>query len=101
MASVKGKNILITQSAMRVIAGSEIVALELAEELQNMGANVKIFTWEYGAPIRKFVEKKNIKVTCNEYDPFFKAWGKFYSKEFIDHGELMDVAWTTDGSGII
>lgn len=72
MASVKGKNILITQSAMRVIAGSEIVALELAEELQSMGANVKIFTWEYGAPIRKFVEKKNIKVTCNEYDPFFK-----------------------------
>ena len=37
-----------------------------------MGANVKIFTWEYGAPIRKFVERKNIKVTCNEYDPFFK-----------------------------
>lgn len=57
---------------MRVIAGSEIVALELAEELQNMGANVKIFTWEYGAPIRKFVERKSIKVTCNEYDPFFK-----------------------------
>ena len=46
-------------------------------------------------------ERNILSSWAEEYDPFFKAWGKFYSKEFIDHGELMDVAWTTDGSGII
>ncbi|MBQ8156782.1 hypothetical protein IJ102_00055 [Candidatus Saccharibacteria bacterium] len=70
--TLKGKNILITQSALRVIAGSEIVALELAEALQKKGANVRIFTWEYGTPIMQYVQQKNIRVTCNERDPFFK-----------------------------
>lgn len=47
------------------------------------------------------LNQKNIQSSwAEEYDPFF-GWGKFSFGEFFGHGELMDAAWTTDGSGII
>lgn len=66
-----GKNILITQSTFFHIAGSEIVALELARGLKEMGANVKIFTYIYDDPIKSFVNGGGIDVTSDENDPFF------------------------------
>ena len=46
-------------------------------------------------------EKNTLSSWIEEFDPYFGHWGKFSFGEFFDHGELMDAAWTTDGSGII
>lgn len=61
--------IIITQSALRSFAGSEIVTLELADHLQRNGMEVVVFTWYLADPIKKEFKKKQIKVTDNSNDP--------------------------------
>lgn len=57
-----GKRFLITQSSLRLLAGSEIVTLELADFLQKQGAKVLVYTCYFADPIKKFYDEKNIKV---------------------------------------
>ena len=51
--------------------------------------------------VRILNQRNVLSSWAEEYDPCFGCWGKFSFGEFFDHGELMDAAWTTDGSGII
>lgn len=69
---LKGKNVLITQSALRSFGGSEIVTLELANYFKSIDAKVKVFTWYYSEPIKSEFEKHHIDVTTDEDDPFFE-----------------------------
>ena len=69
---LKGKNVLITQSALRSFGGSEIVTLELANYFKSIDAKVKVFTWYYSEPIKSEFEKRHIDVTTDEDDPFFE-----------------------------
>ena len=46
-------------------------------------------------------EKNILSRWIEHWDNYFGCWGKIHFGEFVDHGELMDAAWTTDGSGII
>lgn len=72
MDSLKGKKIIITQNALRSLAGSEIVTLELAEYLQRIGMKVVVFTWFLGSPMMDEFAKRDIIVTTNEYDPILE-----------------------------
>lgn len=72
MDALKNKKIIITQNALCSLAGSEIVTLELAEYLQQIGMKVVVFTWFLGNPIKEEFEKRNITVTLDEYDPILE-----------------------------
>ncbi|NCU34014.1 hypothetical protein EOM27_01660 [Candidatus Saccharibacteria bacterium] len=61
-----GKKILITHSALRLLAGSEIVVLELAEYLQSIGMEVIVYTNFFSDPIKFFYDKKLINVVTDE-----------------------------------
>ena len=62
------KKILITQSALHFLAGSEITTLELATFFQQNGASVLVFTWYLESPMKDEFEKRKIPVTTNEED---------------------------------
>lgn len=63
---LKNKNFLITQSSLRLIAGSEINTLELAEYLQSQGAKVTVYTYFLSEPISLYFKAKNIKVVTDD-----------------------------------
>ena len=69
--NLKNKRILITQSALHFLAGSEITTLELATFFKTNGAEVLVFTWFYDDPIKKEFEKRNLTVITNENDTRF------------------------------
>lgn len=64
-----GKKILLTQYALRFFAGSEIVALELAEQLQKFGAEVTVFAWHVASPLQDEFKKRHLYVTADDFDP--------------------------------
>ncbi len=61
---LKGKRFLITQNSLRLIAGSEVATLELAEYLLSQGAEVTVYTYYFEEPISKYF--KGIKVIEND-----------------------------------
>lgn len=63
---MKDKRFLITQSSLRLIAGSEINTLELAEYLQSQGAVVTVYTYFLSEPISPYFKGKNIKVVTDD-----------------------------------
>ena len=68
---IKNKKIVITQSTIWDIAGSEIVTLELATTLKRLGADVLVFTWALGGKMAKYFNENNIDVTEDENDVRF------------------------------
>ena len=66
--NLKGKNVLITQSALHFLAGSEITTLELANYFTEQGANVLVFTWYLADPMSVEFQKNHISVTIDEDD---------------------------------
>lgn len=46
-------------------------------------------------------ERNVLSEWVEHWDEYFGHWGKNSFGEFFDHSELMDAAWTTDGSSII
>ena len=70
--SLKGKRILITQNALRILAGSEIATLELATFFQSSGAEVVVFSWYTAPPMKDEFEKRKIYVTTDNYDKVFE-----------------------------
>ena len=62
MTDFNGKRFLITQNTLKFIAGSEVVTLELADYLQNQGANVVVYTYYFADPMKKYFSEKKIKV---------------------------------------
>ncbi|MGH7218326.1 MAG: glycosyltransferase, partial [Candidatus Microsaccharimonas sp.] len=63
---LKGKRFLITQSSLRVIAGSEINTLEIADYLQSCGAVVTVYTYFFSEPISTYFHEKGINVVTDE-----------------------------------
>ena len=63
---LKDKRFLITQSSLRLIAGSEINTLELAEYLQSQGAVVTVYTYFLSEPISPYFKGKNINVVTGD-----------------------------------
>jgi len=59
---MKNKRFLITQNSLRMLAGSELVTLELASYLQSQGAKVIVYTCFFGNPIKNIFDKRNIEV---------------------------------------
>ncbi len=57
MNSFKNKRFLITHSMMKLLAGSEIVVLELAAFLKDSGAVVIIYTNYIDNPMKGLFEK--------------------------------------------
>ena len=68
---IKNKKVLITQSTIWDIAGSEIVTLELAIALRQLGAEVLVFTWALGGKMAKYFSENGIDVTEDENDARF------------------------------
>jgi hypothetical protein len=64
--TLRGKHFLITQSSLRLLAGSEINTLELAEYLQQAGASVLVYTYFLSDPIAHFFHKSRIKVVTDD-----------------------------------
>lgn len=73
MKMLRGKKILITQSSLRALQGSETIVLELAEFFRDLGAEVKVFTWYRGEPMWGYFREKGIDVTDEEEDKFFET----------------------------
>lgn len=69
---LKNKRILITQPLICGFNGSTLVTLELATELQRMGAKVTIYTCAYADPAKKHFEKQQIKVDVANDNPSYK-----------------------------
>lgn len=63
---MKNKRFLITQNSLRLLAGSEMVVLELAEYLKSQGAQVVVYTCFYHDPIKRYFEKRNINVVTSD-----------------------------------
>lgn len=63
---IRGKRFLITQSSLRLLAGSEINTLELADYLQNQGASITVYTHFLSKPISIYFENKKIKVITDD-----------------------------------
>lgn len=57
---------MITQSSLRLLAGSEINTLELADYLQNAGARVTVYTYFFSEPISVYFKEKNIRVVTDD-----------------------------------
>ena len=66
MQTLEGRRFLITQSSLRLLAGSEINTLELAEYLQQQGAEVVVYTYFFSDPIVPFFKDRHIRVTTDE-----------------------------------
>ena len=67
---LKGKKFLITHTLVQNIMGSTVVALELADYLQQNGASVEIFTGALGNPCKEIFQEKSIIVHDNEFYNF-------------------------------
>ena len=70
--SLKNKRFLITQPLIRGINGSTVVTLELAEELQRLGAKVTVYTCDHGEPAKSYYTQKNITVNTAQDNPNYK-----------------------------
>lgn len=68
-----GKRILITHVFIQRLMGSTVLTLELAEYLQQRGAEVTIFCSEYAEPVRSLFEARNLKVIDDENHDFHLA----------------------------
>ena len=79
------KKILLTQNALRSIAGSEIVTLELASYFKQNNIDVTVFTWYYSDPIKKEFEKRQINVVTDEFD---KNLDKDFDIVWVNHQVL-------------
>ena len=66
MNSFKNKRFLITHSMMKLLAGSEIVVLELAAFLKDSGAVVIIYTNYIDNPMKGLFEKYDITVITDD-----------------------------------
>ncbi|MBR3320097.1 glycosyltransferase family 2 protein [Candidatus Saccharibacteria bacterium] len=64
----KNKTIVICQSALHFLSGSEIVTLELSEYFKNQGAKVLVFTWFLSDPIKCEFDRQGITVTTDSED---------------------------------
>ncbi len=64
----KNKKIVICQSALHFLSGSEIVTLELATYLRDHGAKVLVFTWFLSDPIKHEFESRQIEVITDDND---------------------------------
>lgn len=60
--SLSGFRVLITQSALERIGGSEVQAYELADYLLTQGAEVTLFVWFAGSPMLDIVQRRGIRV---------------------------------------
>lgn len=58
----EGMRILLTQSSLVHVAGSEVQVLELAEYLHEQGAEVILYTWLYDEVMLRFFEEIGIEV---------------------------------------
>ena len=70
--SLKNKRFLITQPLVRGINGSTVVTLELAEELQRLGAKVTVYTCDHGEPAKNYYLQKGITVNVAKDNPDYK-----------------------------
>lgn len=61
-SALKGKRVLLTQSTLIHLAGSEIQVVELADYLTAQGAYVSLFTWKLGGPLEALLRDKGIEV---------------------------------------
>ena len=57
----KGQKWLICQPMFSEIIGSTILSLELAEYLQDEGAEVRLYSYYIGSPMEKIAQSKGIK----------------------------------------
>ncbi|KFI64272.1 hypothetical protein [Bifidobacterium cuniculi] len=70
---LKDTRILITHTLISNIMGSTVVCAQIAEALQNMGADVTILTSAYTGPARVMFETRGLNVVVGEgedFDPF-------------------------------
>ena len=70
---MKNKRFLITQPMIHGLNGSTLVALELAEYLQSIGASVEVYTYFSDYPAKGFFEAKEIKITTASDNPIYKT----------------------------
>ncbi len=68
----KGKRILITQSSLCQLAGSEVTCLELATFFKEQGASVIVFSWFINGSIKSLFSQNKIYTTTDENDPKIK-----------------------------
>lgn len=59
---LNGLRVLITQSVLERLGGSEIQAYELAKYLQSVGCVVTLYVWEFNNPMRKIFSELNFPV---------------------------------------
>lgn len=64
--TLHGKRILITHVFIQRLMGSTVLTLELADYLQQQGADVTIFCSEYAEPVRSLFEGRKITVIADE-----------------------------------
>ncbi|MBW3079649.1 hypothetical protein [Bifidobacterium simiiventris] len=62
------RRVLITQSVLANIGGSEVQAVELARFFRSRGADVTLFAWQVDDPMRSIVESEGFRVTLR-FDP--------------------------------
>ncbi|MBT1182277.1 hypothetical protein JS531_10045 [Bifidobacterium sp. CP2] len=70
---IKGKRILITHVFIQRLMGSTVLTLELADYLQQQGADVTVFCSEYAEPVRSLFEERHLKVIDDENHDFHLA----------------------------
>lgn len=63
------QRILICQPIISYLGGSTVVTIELAEYLQNQGAQVTIYTCSYDQPAKKFCQQKKLTVLTASDQP--------------------------------
>lgn len=68
----KNKRFLITQPIIRILGGSALVTLELAEYLTENGAKVIVYTCDYSEPAKSYFEKSGVSVLTAQENPDLK-----------------------------
>lgn len=63
---MQGKRVLITQSSLERIGGSEVQALELARYLQSVGCQVSVYTWIADGRVRSLFLESDIRIVTSE-----------------------------------
>lgn len=63
---MQGKRVLITQSSLERIGGSEVQALELASYLQGAGCAVTVYTWIADGPVRSLFAESGISIITSD-----------------------------------
>ena len=67
---LSGKKILITSYSLNLFGGAEINALELANQLSDLGAKVDFFSYDVNGPLADEIRKKyNYKILTDKIDP--------------------------------